>query len=336
MSSLQTSIQEAKLAIVLLNGEVLGHQQIINGLNLSKQQLETINTKIASKDREMQDKKSLYEEYNILLKKFTSEAVDKSKELEDVQEELKQSSLNEANAIKAQMESIKVLITAANAKIGVLNKEVFHYNSNKAVIKHNIEQKTKDKIRLEELQKTLLELNAKLGMFPTVIQAFSTTGIPNLIIQNVLDDLQIEANNLLAQLKPGLQLSFFIEKTVEKTGDQADTLDINYHIKGKDRYYKQLSGAQQLAVAFSLKLGLSFLLQKLTGADIKFLLLDEIDQSLDKASVDAFVDIVKFFQKDFIILIITHNDRLKDKFSHAILVEQDINMISKARVVSSW
>jgi hypothetical protein len=35
-------------------------------------------------------------------------------------------------------------------------------------------------------------------------------------------------------------------------------------------------------------------------------------------------------------LVITHNDRLKDKFSHAILVEQDINMVSKASVVSAW
>ena len=70
--------------------------------------------------------------------------------------------------------------------------------------------------------------------------------------------------------------------------------------------------------------------------EIKFLLLDEIDQSLDKAGVDAFADIVKFFQKEYAILVITHNDRLKDKFSHAILVEQDINMISRAKVVSSW
>ena len=55
-----------------------------------------------------------------------------------------------------------------------------------------------------------------------------------------------------------------------------------------------------------------------------------------KVGVDAFADIVKFFQKDFIVLVITHNDRLKDKFSHAILVEQDMNMVSRAKVVSSW
>jgi DNA repair exonuclease SbcCD ATPase subunit len=91
----------------------------------------------------------------------------------------------------------------------------------------------------------------------------------------------------------------------------------------------------RLAVTFSLKLGLSFLLQKMAGVDIKFLLLDEIDQALDKASVDALLEIIKFFQTDYTILVITHNDYLKDKFKSQILVEQDINMVSRARVVSS-
>jgi DNA repair exonuclease SbcCD ATPase subunit len=179
------------------------------------------------------------------------------------------------------------------------------------------------------------KLQESFVVYPSVLQAFSSTGIPNLIIQNVLDDLQIEANTLLSQLRPGLQLSFIVEK-IKNDGGEADTLDIKYFVGGRERYYEQLSGAMKLAANFSLKLGLSFLLQKMIGTNIRFLLLDEIDQSLDKASVDAFVDIVKFFQKDFIILIITHNDRLKDKFSHAILVEQDSNMISRAKVVNSW
>lgn len=336
MFELQENIKTYKKIINSTNLEIITHQQSINSINLSKQQLEGINTKIATKDKEVQDKKLLFKEYDILLQKFVDELLSKSNELENIQVELKASSIEEANSIKSQIEEEKFKLITFNNKIAVLNKEISHFNNSKAVIEHNCEQKKKDKKKQDDLNKSLNIINQKLIMFPSVIQAFSTTGIPNLIIQNVLDDLQIEANNLLSQLKPGLQLSFSIEKTIEKTGDQADTLDINYHIKGKNRYFEQLSGAQQLAVSFSLKLGLSFLLQKMTGADIKFLLLDEIDQSLDKASVDAFVDIVKFFQKDYNILIITHNDRLKDKFSHAILVEQDMNMVSNAKVVSSW
>lgn len=336
MELCQLAIQESKKMVTSLSAEVLTHQQTVNSLNLSKQQLESVNTKITAKNKEMQDKKELHEEYSGLLEKFSSELKNKTLELEVVVEELKNSSLNEAATLKLQIEAEKQKIATIMATINTLNKEITHYNAQKAVLQHNLDQRVKDQDKCVELKKSLVELEGKFSMYPTVLQAFSSTGIPNLIIQNVLDDLQVEANNLLAQLKPGLQLSFSVEKTVEKTGDQADTLDINYQINGKDRYYELLSGAQKLAIMFSLKLGLSFLLQKMIGADIKLLLLDEIDQSLDKASVDAFADIVKFFQKDFTILIITHNDRIKDKFSHAILVDQDINMVSRARVVSAW
>ena len=332
----QINIQEAKKAITVCNTDISKLQQHINALNLSKQQLENINTKISMKNKEILDKKSLYAEYSSLLKKFTSELQEKEDEIIIVAQELQNSSLNEAKIIERQIEEERKKVVVVNANIVILNKELTHLNNTKAIVLHSIEQKQKDKIKTDALRKSILDLEEKLKAYPLVLQAFSSTGIPSLVIQNVLDDLQIEANNLLSQLKPGLQLSFSVEKTVEKTGDQADTLEIIYQVNGKDRYYKQLSGAMQLAVAFSLKLGLSFLLQKMIGTDIKFLLLDEVDQSLDKASVDAFADIVKFFQKDFTILIITHNDRLKDKFSHAILVEQDINMVSRSKVVSSW
>lgn len=336
MTKLQEGIQESKKIIVTTNAEILAHQQIINSLSLCKQQLEGINTKITAKNKEILDKQALHDEYKTLLTKFIVELAEKTKELDAVAEELKNSSIDDAKNLKLQIEEEKTGIVIITAAIATLNKELTHFTNNKAVIQHGIDQKTKDNLKLMELKKILGELDEKMAVYPSVLQAFSSTGIPNLIIQNVLDDLQIEANNLLSQLNPLLQLSFSVEKTVEKTGDQADTLDINYTVNGRDRYYEVLSGAQKLAVTFSLKLGLSFLLQKMIGTDIKFLLLDETDQSLDKASTDAYADLVKFFQKDYTILVITHDDRLKDKFSHAILVEQDMNMVSTAKVVSSW
>jgi DNA repair exonuclease SbcCD ATPase subunit len=330
------NVRNCKKEIAALTAENTVYQTDIGRLTLSKQHLESINNKIATRKKEVADKRTTHDEYKGLLDKFTQDLEDKLKELDDVAKELEKSSIQEAKTLEKKIQEEKLKVRQAEAQLALANKEFAHFTSARAVIQHELNQETDKKRKKMEHVKTLGELEAKLKMYPTVIQAFSSTGIPNLIIQNVLDDLQIEANNLLSQLKPGLQLSFVIEKTVEKTGDQADTLDINYTVNGKKRYYENISGAMQLAVNFSLKLGLSFLLQKLSGVDVKFLLLDEIDQSLDKASVDFFADIVKFFQKDYTILVITHNDRLKDKFSHAILVEQDINMVSRARVVSSW
>jgi DNA repair exonuclease SbcCD ATPase subunit len=330
-----TNMQNCKKEVASLNASNVVHQQTIATLTLAKQHLEGVNTKISTKKREVLDKRTFHDEFKSLLDQYAIDLKEKKRELELVAEELKNSSVDEAKELRKLIQDEKNNLALAASQISTMNKEIAHFNATKAVLQNNISLKTEEKRKKIEYQKILKELDTKLVMYPSVIQAFSSTGIPNLIIQNVLDDLQIESNNLLNQLKPGIQLSFFIEKT-KGDGTEADTLDINYMVNGKKRYYEQLSGAQQLAVTFSLKLGLSFLLQKMVGVDIKFLLLDEIDQSLDKASVDSFADIVKFFQKNFTILVITHNDRLKDKFSHAILVEQDINMVSRARVVSSW
>ncbi len=331
----QKNIDETKNSITKMGAIVLEKQQNVNSLSLSKQQLESLNIKISTKNKEILDKRAMHDEYNALLDKHSNDLKSKLLELNVVQQELKSHSMEESKNIKSQINNIKEQINSLNIKSNSLRKEITQYTSNKAVLQHNIDQKNQDKSKIIDLKKALETLEKDASIYPSVIQAFSSTGIPNLIIQNVLDDLQVEANALLSQLKPGLQLSFFVEKT-KTDGTEADTLDIKYFVNNKERYYEVLSGAMKLAVTFSLKLGLSFLLSKMMGTDIKFLLLDEIDQSLDKAGVDAFADIVKFFQKDFTILVITHNDRLKDKFSHAILVEQDINMVSRAMVVSSW
>jgi len=329
-----SNIEKSKKNILSLNNEVLQYQQLINNLNCSKQKLSNIIIQLTIKNKELQDKKSIHDEYVNILNSFLEELSNKELELENNNKELEKSSIEEANNIKKQIDLENNNIEEINNKIFRFNKEIAHLNNSLAVIKYNIEQKNKDIERKDSLQKNLSILENKLSIYQLVIQAFSSYGIPNLIIQNVLNDLQIEANNILLQLKPELQLSFVIEKT-KTDGTQDDTLDINYFVNGKNKDYEQLSGAMKLEVAFSLKLGLSFLLQKMIGIDIKFLLLDEIDQSLDKASIDAFADIIKIFQNQFKILVITHNDRLKDKFNTIIQVQQDKNMVSSAKLILS-
>lgn len=331
----QLNVQNCKKEIAALNNQNQINQQEVNRLTLAKQHLESIKIKLINKKQETKDKRALHDEYKGNLDKFISEATNKTEQLQQIAEELKNSSLEEANLLQNQINKEKDKVAILNKELLTLNKELTHFNAGRAVLQHDLIKRQEDQKKKVDYTKLLQSFNDKIVMYPSVIQAFSSTGIPNLIIQNVLDDLQIEANNLLLQLKPEVQLSFLIEKT-KTDGEEADTLDINYSINGKKRYYEVLSGAQKLAVTFALKLGLSFILQKLSGVNIRFLLLDEIDQSLDKAATDQYANIIRAMQKDFTVLVITHNDRLKDKFNSAILVEQDVEMISRAKVVSTW
>lgn len=307
----------------------------ISQLNGFRKDLDVANDKVISLKKDYENKKQLYSDYEKIITEQKDALSQKELELAAITSELENYNTDEIKKLRATLEERNAAKVSANAKFSVLNKEITHCQSTLAVLNHKIDQAKDNLVKRKDLLAKITDAEDKIIIYPSVTQAFSSAGIPSLIIQSVLDDWQNEANTLLSQMRPGLQLSFYIEKERDD-GEMADTLDIEYFLNNKPREYRQLSGAQRVSIAFALKLGLAFLLQKMFGADIRLLLLDEIDQSLDKAGVDAFADIVKFFQKDFTILVITHNDKLKDKFAHAILVEQDQNMVSKAKVVSSW
>jgi DNA repair exonuclease SbcCD ATPase subunit len=257
------------MAIKDLSANVFVFQRKVNDLKTGQQKLETINNQIATKRSEIKDKKIIYREYIELLKKFDDELSMKNSELESVKQELERASIDKIDQIKSNIKIEEDNAEVVRSKLNILRKELASMNDNRAVILHTIQEKKQNIINKDNIVSNLKGLEHKFKMYPAVLQAFSSTGIPNLIIQNVLDDLQIEANNLLSQLKPGLQLSFLIEKT-RTDGTAADTLDIHYYINGKERLYDQLSGAMKLSVSFSLKLGISFLLQKMFGTSIKF------------------------------------------------------------------
>ncbi len=211
--------------------------------------------------------------------------------------------------------------------------ELSSLKNQEAILIHESKTLEAQLVQKAELFGSIAFLRKEFEVHQEVIRAFSSTGIPNLIIQNILDDLQTEANFLLGQIKPELSLVFSTEKENSK-GEIVDKLEIVYYVEGKERDYSLLSGAQSVSVRFALKLGFSHLLQRMMGINLEFLLIDEVDESLDKASVDDFANIIKTLSKDVLVMVITHNDRLKDKFSTAIMVEQDMNRISTASVIS--
>ena len=305
----------------------------ISKLEQQQASLKELTANIANTTKELTDKKRVFEEYASILEQTTKDLAIKSAELEQARIDVLNSSEKEINDLKQQVADTKGKITLSNSSLDLLMKELNEHQAKRAVILHSIEAKTKDIERKTEVEQAILSLEDKYAIHPLVSQAFGA--IPDMIIENVLEDLQEETNKLLAQVRPGLQLAFSTEKT-RADGDQEDTLDIDYFLNNKPRDYSQLSGAQRLCVAFSLKLGLSFLLAKMNGSQIKFLLLDEVDQALDDAGIDALADIIKVFHSNFTILVITHNKRLQSRFSTAILVEQDKSMVSRAKVVNHW
>jgi DNA repair exonuclease SbcCD ATPase subunit len=232
----------------------------------------------------------------------------------------------EIDALREDSENLLKDISSQNTIVGILSEKI---------------STRKDDIKsLKEDQKELDELKKKHEALVIASKSFGPKGIPSMVIHTILDDLQIETNKFLTSFRPGLELRFVILKDKSKkkkdNDEQEDTLDIKFFINGKERSYKLVSGGQKFIFAISLKLGLSMVIQKKLGVDIKFIELDEVDQSLDLDLLDTFVDVVKKIQENFKVFIITHNEYIKSKFTQAILVEGDPENGSTSKLVSIW
>jgi DNA repair exonuclease SbcCD ATPase subunit len=198
-----------------------------------------------------------------------------------------------------------------------LFKEINLTNSLIGQNQSKLDMRSKDLEKLNEILNKNESVRRNLNIYNKVVKAFSSSGIPTLIIHTILDDLQFEANNILQEIRPELEIQFLIQK------DDKEILDIVYKLNGKERDYKQLSGGQRTYISFALKLGLSVIIQKRMGINYKFLALDEVDQALDEDGKDSYVEIIKKFQDKYKILVITHDARLQSKFPYILSVDND-------------
>ncbi|MDE2777668.1 MAG: SMC family ATPase [Chloroflexota bacterium] len=165
----------------------------------------------------------------------------------------------------------------------------------------------------QHLQALLNELRA----------AFGKNGIPALIIETAIPELEAEANDLLARMTDG-RMSLRLSTQREKiSGGFAETLDIEIADERGTRDYELYSGGEAFRINFALRIALSKLLARRAGAQLQALFIDEGFGSQDEDGRDKLVDAINTIQSDFdLILVITHIDELRDSFPVHLLVEK--------------
>jgi len=296
--------------------------------------VERVSSAITNKVEEIGRLDNLAGKFKQLAQENQAAAEDTKTQLVEVEKKIQllrgQAENFDVTEINDQIITLKNDIRDKEIKENNLIQIISDNSSLKGVTEERKRKRETDQQQLEALGEQRIQLERKVRIHAWVVKAFSASGIPTLIIHTILDDLQVEANKILQDLRPDLSLQFKVEK------EDKDALDITYFINGRDREYSQLSGGQKMYMTFALKLGLSLVIQKRLGADIRFLALDEVDQPLDDAGQDAYVDIIRKYHDKYKICVVTHNNRLKDKFSHAIFVEDDGPNGSTAKVVTQW
>lgn len=240
----------------------------------------------------------------------------------------------------ADIEALKTQIALAVDEIAALEAQVHIYNArNQEVMTlrqserraydklvsarqelHALEGQRQRKTTLEARREVCTETRAR---YSELRDAFSKNGIPAMMIETAIPELEQTANRLLARMTDG-RMSLKMETQREKvTGGMAETLDIHIADELGTRSYETFSGGEAFRINFAVRVALSQLLARRAGAHLRTLFIDEGFGTQDEDGRGKLVEAITAVQDEFaLILVVTHIDDLRDSFPVHIQIDK--------------
>ena len=166
-----------------------------------------------------------------------------------------------------------------------------------------------------ECQKQIVDINGLIDDYQAIVTATGKDGIQALLIQDVLPEIEQEANELLAKLTDN-QAQIFMESLRDlKKGGSKETLDINISDSMGIRPYEMFSGGEAFRIDFALRIALSKMLARRAGTSLQTLIIDEGFGSQDEEGLAHIMDALYRIQDDFAkVIIVSHLPSMKDQF----------------------
>jgi exonuclease SbcC len=182
------------------------------------------------------------------------------------------------------------------------------------------------KVRLKDITAQREEFARLVGQYKLLDRAFGKDGVPALLIEQALPEIETRANDLLERLSEGNMSVRFATQAAfkdKKREDLKETLDILISDGAGTRDYELYSGGEAFRVNFAIRLALSELLAKRAGARLQTLVVDEGFGSQDALGRQHLIEAINQVKQDFSkVLVISHLDELKEAFPNRIEVEK--------------
>ena len=180
--------------------------------------------------------------------------------------------------------------------------------------------------RKKSLEAERGELGLQIGRYKALERAFGKDGVPALLIEQALPEIEMKANEILGRLSDDtMHLHFETQAKYkdDKRKDLRETLEIQVSDGAGLRDYEMFSGGEAFRVNFAIRLALSEVLAQRKGARLQMLVIDEGFGSQDTLGRQRLIQAINTVRPDFAkILVITHLEELKDAFPNRIEVEK--------------
>lgn len=156
--------------------------------------------------------------------------------------------------------------------------------------------------------------------YQSLIKAFGRDGIPALIIENAVPQLERIANEILGQMSKGKHyIRFETQRELKSRDGVAETLDIMIGDWTAERPYETFSGGEQLRIDYAIRFALAELLAQRAGSKVEWLTIDEGLGSQDAEHRALVLESIKSVASRFKrVLVITHIEDAQAAFDQVI------------------
>lgn len=220
---------------------------------------------------------------------------------------------NRLQALEQHCQQQRQTLDASLAQLGRIEQQQQH-----------LERLREQQTEWQQQQQTL---HHQIRVYQELAQAFGKNGIQALMIENVLPQLEAEANHILGRLSNHqLHVQFVTQRqrrNNRKSTALIDTLDILISDSQGTRSYETYSGGETFRINFAIRLALARLLAQRSGMALQLLIVDEGFGTQDDVGCDRLIASIQAIADDFAcILTVTHIPRLKEAFQTRIEVEK--------------
>jgi len=305
----KAGLSESNKEILILEGEIdslLKIKKENEGLRLIRNKVEAEEYKISLVGENLQKHTEALSGLKIRLENIDFKVNNNKELLESIKNEDFQSIRKKLKALKTEREELIENISDEDKEMGRLMER-------ESLLVERETKMLKDKKSISEKMK-------RASLFEKLSKMFGKNGIQAILLDTVIEDLEKTANSILASICNEPAVIVLETQRLGADGSSViETLDLKVRKDGHLQNFKSLSGGEQFRISLALRIALSDMSSRYGGSSLEFLLLDEVNSPLDRYGVETlFVSVIRSLEDKYKILVITHDESLKEKFDNVI------------------
>jgi exonuclease SbcC len=236
-------------------------------------------------------------------------------QLESYLQDHRDVTLDDATSMEFEIKGYKNGIKVLQDEAADIQRELGSIDARKAARKRLHDEN-------EKMRKMIPEQAESLFIYETLKKALSKDGIPALMIETVVPQLEGHANELLDRLTNGqIRVEFRLQKKL-KSGGFADSFEIYVTDEQGTRSVAMYSGGEKYRIILAIHSAFSRYLIHRSGTPLKFLCIDE-PTGLDDQGLERFVETLGGLRGGYEqIFVITHLKSLMEYFPQTLMVEK--------------